>query len=405
MRISRIEIPEGRYFAGPRRDEPSVEDIHALVEDLGEGFGKFKDEHNSKLEKLEASVKDQDREIRTLVIQQAARRTAVDSPASGFMSQSDRNDFAAFARGKFNAAMQTQSNPDGGYLVPETVDAAIGQVARSLSPMRQYANVVQGGLNYSKLVIVEGSSSGWVTETGARPQTDGFKLAMVRPVVGEIYAMPAITQTLLDTASYDVATYLTNDIAEQFAIREGAAFINGSGVNQPRGIATYDFVADASWTWGKVGYMKSGDASGFLAADADTGVSPADCLISLVYSLKPQYRANAVWGMNKSTIEVVRKFKDSEGRFLWADSIVAGQPATLLGYPVVEFTDMDDVGSNKYPIMFGDLNSAYTINDVTPANVLRDPYSLKPYVLFYTTKRVAGGVVMFDAVKFLKIAS
>jgi HK97 family phage major capsid protein len=271
--------------------------------------------------------------------------------------------------------------------------------------MRQYANVVQGGLNYSKVVITQGSASGWVSETGSRTTMEGVKLSMIRITAGEIYAMPAVTETLLKSADFDVETMLATDIAIQFAMQEGAAFVSGDGVNKPRGICAYDFVDDAAWTWGKIGFVKSGDASGFKPLDADNGVSPVDCLMKLIYRLNPLYRANAVWGMNRDTIATVRQFKDTTGRFIWADSVVAGQPPTLLGFPVVEFPDMDAVAGGKYPIMFGDLKSAYTINDASPVNVLRDPYSTKPYVLFYTTKRVGGGVIGFDAVKFLKIAS
>ena len=384
---------------------PTVQDICDLLGDLGAGVEDFKARHTDSTNQLRAEIKAVDSEVRKLSIQSAASRTAGSYEAPGCMTNADRQAFGAFVRRGVQAALSTQSNPDGGYLVPETVDATIGQIARTLSPMRQYANVVQGGFNYSKVVITEGSVSGWVSETGARPTLEGVKLSMVRLTAAEVYAMPAVTQTLLDTASFDVETMLATDIAIQFAMQEGSAFVVGDGVNRPRGICAYNFVDDAAWTWGKIGFVKSGDANGFKPLDADNGVSPVDCLVKLVYQLNPQYRANAVWGKNKDKIALVRQFKDAQGRFIWADSVVAGQPPTLLGYPVVEFPDMDAVAGGKYPIMFGDLKSAYTINDITPANVLRDPYSTKPYVLFYTTKRVAGAVTGFDAVKFLKIAS
>jgi len=384
---------------------PTIEDIHSLVGDLGEGFDAYKAANSDATNQLRAAVGDLDKELRNMTIRFEAGRTAGSFEAPGIMSHADRQAFGAFVRRGVQAALQTQSDVDGGWLVPASVDAAIVQIARTLSPMRQYANVVQGGFNYSKIVITEGSASGWVTETGARPTLDGLKLAMIRLTTAEVYAMPAVTQTLLDTASFDVETMLATEIAKEFARQEGSAFLKGDGLNRPRGICAYDFVDDASWTWGKIGFVKSGDANGFKPLDADNGVSPVDCLVKLIYQLNPQYRANAVWGMNRDTIAIVRQFKDTTGRFIWADSVAAGQPANLLGYPVVEFPDMDSVAGGKYPIMFGDLNSAYTINDVTPASVLRDPYSAKGYVLFYTTKRVAGAVTGFDAVKFLKIAS
>lgn len=400
MSIRKIHRPSFPVFASANRGS-SIADVQALIEDLGTGIEDFKADHKTKLEKIEASIADIDAGQRELSVKIAAQRTYGAPDVPGIMSHADRKEFSDFARRGIQAAMSTQSNPDGGWLVPETVDANIAQIARSFSPMRQYATVVQGGLNYSKLVLTTGSATGWVSETQSRPQLSGPGLSKIAPPYGELYTMPAVTQTLLDTASFDVASMLSTDIARQFAIQEGTAFVKGSGINQPRGIATYDFIADASWAWGKVGFIGAG---GSAFATPTSSVSPADCLINLVYALNPQYRTNAVWGMNKNTIGLVRQFKDAQGRFIWSDSTVAGQPATLLGYPVIEFPDMDDVGSNKYPIMFGDLGSAYVINDVSSVSMLRDPYSTKPYVLFYTTKRVGGAMVDFSAVKFLKMA-
>ena len=400
--LSRIElpgIPRGRIFAGPRQVE--LDDIAERVGRIADSFEAFKGKNDGRVEKIEATVGDIDKELRGIAIKVEASRTSGVLFDAGIMSHSDKRQFSDFCRGKINAALSTQSNPDGGWLVPESVDRNIAEIARSLSPMRQYATVVQGGLNYSKLVLTTGSATGWVSETQARPTLSGPGLSKISPPYGELYTMPAVTQTLLDTSDFDVASMLSTDIARQFAIQEGSAFISGSGINQPRGIATYDFVADASWAWGKVGVVGAG---GSAFATPTSTVSPADCLINLVYALNPQYRVNAVWGMNKNTIGVVRQMKDAQGRFIWIDSVAPGQPATLLGYPVVEFPDMDDIGANKYPIMFGDLGVAYVINDVSPVALLRDPYSTKPYVLFYTTKRVAGAIVDFQAIKFLKMA-
>lgn len=377
-------------FAGA--DGGDLAEVTGLVKDIGTKFEKFKAGLDGKHAELDA-------DFRKLAVQVEAVRDGGRSAAhSDGISAEDRVDFRNFCRAGIQASLSTQSNPDGGWLVPSTVDSAIAQIAKTLSPMRQYAKVVQGGVNYSKLVMVSGSATGWVSETGSRPQLSGPGLSKITPPYGELYTMPAVTQTLLDTASFDVAAELSSDIATQFAIQEGSSFVKGTGVSQPRGIATYNFVADASWSWGNVGYIATGGAA--LPAAPNGG----DPLVAMVYSLKPQYRVNAVWGMNKNTITLVRQLKDSNGRYLWADGIAPGQPATLLGYPVVEFPDMDDVASNKYPIMFGDLNSAYLINDVTGTSLLRDPYSLKPYVLFYTTKRVGGGIIDFSAVKFLKMA-
>jgi HK97 family phage major capsid protein len=215
----------------------------------------------------------------------------------------------------------------------------------------------------------------------------------------ELYAMPAATQTLLDDAIVDIGAWLADEVSVTFAEQEGAAFVNGDGVMQPRGLMTVDTVADVNWAWGKVGFVKSGAAADFAAAN------PVDRFIDLVYALKAGYRQNATWLMNRKTQGTIRKFKDGQGNYLWQPSAQAGQPATFLNYGIADDDNMADVGANALPVAFGDIKRAYLVVDRAGVRVLRDPYSAKPYVLFYTTKRVGGGVQDFQAVKFLKIAA
>jgi HK97 family phage major capsid protein len=184
-----------------------------------------------------------------------------------------------------------------------------------------------------------------------------------------------------------------------FAEQEGAAFINGDGSAKPTGFLNYTTAADASWAWGKIGYIASGADGAFASSD------PSDALINLAYAPKQGYRANGTWVMNRKTEAAIRKFKDGDDNYIWQPGTAIGQPASLLGYPVAEAEDMPDIASNAYSIAFGDFARGYLIVDRVGINVLRDPFSAKPYVLFYTTKRVGGGVQNFEAIKLMKFAA
>lgn len=298
------------------------------------------------------------------------------------------------------AALRSNSDPDGGYVVPEQMEAGINELLRTTSTVRSLAQVLPvSAALYKKLINRQGAGSGWVGETETRPETNTPTLSALEFPTFELYANPATTQTLLDDAAVNIEEWLASEVQGEFADQEGAAFVSGNGINKPRGFLAYDNVANASYAWGKIGYIASGAAADFATSN------PADKFIDLVHGLRSGYRQNARWLMNDLTIAKVRKFKDGMGQYLWQPGITAGAPSTLLGYPVGTDDNMPDVGADAYPIAFADFARGYLIIDRIGIRVLRDPFTNKPYVHFYTTKRVGGGVQNFEAIKLMKIAA
>lgn len=297
-------------------------------------------------------------------------------------------------------ALSAGSGPDGGYLAPSTVEGEILRRLATVSPIRALATArtISSG-TYKKAFSTTGPASGWVAETALRPQTATPTLAELSFPAMELYAMPAATQTLLDDAIVNIDQWIAEEVESAFAEQEGAAFVNGDGVDKPKGFLAYPTVAESSWSWGNIGVLSTGVAGGFAASN------PGDVLIDLVYALKAGYRQNGSFVMNRKTQAAVRKFKDANGNYLWQPPASAGAPATLLGFPLVEAEDMPNIASNAIAIAFGDFRRGYLVVDRAGVRILRDPYSAKPYVLFYTTKRVGGGVQDFAAIKGLKFAS
>jgi HK97 family phage major capsid protein len=296
-------------------------------------------------------------------------------------------------------AMSTAVAADGGYLVDPQTAERIQSMLLSTSSLRSVANVVQVEAS-SFDVIVDRSEvgSGWATETAATTETATPVIERISIKLHELAAMPKASQRLLDDSAFDVEGWLAEKIATRFIRAEAAAFINGDGVDKPKGILLPAKVANASWTWGSIGYVPTGAAADFATTN------PADCIINLVYALDADYRANATFVMNSKTVGAVRKMKDADGRFLWSDGLAAGEPSRLMGYPVVVSEDMPDIAANAYAIAFGDFRAAYTIAERPDLRILRDPFSAKPNVLFYANKRVGGDITDYAAIKLLKIA-
>ncbi len=290
----------------------------------------------------------------------------------------------------------------GGYAVPREIDAVIDATLKAISPIRRVANVVKvGTAGYRKLVTTGGTPSGWVAETDARVETATPTFREIVPATGELYANPAASQAMLDDAAFDVEAWLGQEIATEFARAEGAAFVGGSGVNRPKGFLTYTATAEADpvRAFGSLQYVASGAAGGFAASN------PQDRLIDLVQALRAPYRQGAVFVMNAATLAVIRKFKTADGAFLWQPGLVEGQPDRLLGYPVIESEDMPDIAANALSIAFGNFAAGYLIAERSETAILRDPFSHKPFVHFYATKRIGGGVSNSEAIKLMKFAA
>lgn len=337
--------------------------------------------------------------------QRAASRPALDGakaadPASIAFTE-------RYLRRGLDAGLELKSvsgatGPEGGFAVPREIDAAIEALLKSISPIRAIANVVQtGSAGYRKLVTTTGAASGWVSEAAARPETATPAFQEIAPPGGFLYANPAATQAMLEDAQFSVEEWLAEEIAREFARAEGAAFITGNGTNRPKGFTTYATTSEADGVraFGTLQYVAAGAAGGFAAAN------PQDRLIDLIHALKPAYRQGAVFVMASDTLARVRKMKTSDGSFIWQPGLAAGVPATLLGYPVVEAEDMPTVAADSLSIAFGNFRAGYTIADRGETGILRDPYSNKPFVHFYATRRVGGAVVNSEAIKLMKFSA
>ena len=290
---------------------------------------------------------------------------------------------------------------EGGYAVPREIDALIAAQLRKMSPIRAIAQVVQTGTaGYRKLITTGGIASGWVSETGTRPITNTPTFNEIAPPSGELYANPAASQAMLDDAAFDFEPWLANEIAVEFARAEGAAYISGTGTNQPKGFLAQptSTANDTSRAFGTLQHVVTGNA-------ATLGTTPELKLIDLVHTLRPGHRQGATWVMNSATLAEVRKLKAADGTFLWQPGIANGQPDRLIGYPVVEAEDMPDIAANAFPVAFGNFRNGYLIAERTATSILRDPFTNKPFVHFYAVKRVGGQVLDSDAIKLLKIST
>ncbi|MBV0912942.1 phage major capsid protein [Rhodobacteraceae bacterium ASV31] len=288
---------------------------------------------------------------------------------------------------------------EGGYLVDPQTSDTVKAVLSATASLRQVASVVNvEASSYDVLVDLGDTGAGWASETGSQTETGAAQIERVSIPLHELSAMPKASQRLLDDSAFDIEGWLAGRIAEKFARTEAAAFISGDGIDKPKGMLTYPSAEAGTEVWGELGHVKSGVDGDFPAQGG------GDVLIELVYALGAPYRANASFVMNSKTAGAVRKLKDGEGRFIWTDGLAAGEPARLLGYPVLVAEDMPDIASWAPAIAFGDFRAGYTIAERPDLRILRDPFSAKPHVLFYATKRVGGDVSDFAAIKLLKFA-
>ncbi|MFP7673369.1 phage major capsid protein [Marivita sp. S0852] len=294
-------------------------------------------------------------------------------------------------------SMSTTVNGDGGFLVDPVTSETIQGVLSSSASIRAVASVVNVEASSYDVLIDQGNGgAGWADEISARTETGTPTIDRISIKLHELSAMPKASQRLLDDTAFDIETWLAGRIADTFARAEAGAFITGDGQDKPRGILNHPAVDNDVWVWGNLGYVPTG---------VDGGIGNGDALIELVYALGAEYRANATFVMNSKTAGALRKLKDADGRHLWSDGFTSGEPARLLGYPVLIAEDMPDIGTAEDAIAFGDFGAGYTIAERPDLRVLRDPFSAKPHVLFYATKRVGGDVSDFAAIKLLRFAT
>jgi HK97 family phage major capsid protein len=398
----------------------SVE-IKAAVDDLGRAWQAFQDADKQAKARSESEQKEMLDKINRAIDQaDAAKKDAekaiVSAERQHSAAQPDaekaahRAAFNAFVRKGVDAgladlerkAVNVTTAGDGGYALPEQIDSMIAKRLLDISPIRSIANVVTVSTSdYKQLVDTRGIASGWVGEAAARTATNTSTLYEAAAFMGEIYANPQATQQSLDDLMFNVEQWLASGIADEFAFQEGAAFITGNGTSKPKGIAAYTTAAtaDGARAWGTVEHIATGVAGDFAASNK------GDKLYDVVYKLKAGHRPNARWLTNKALLGEIRQFKESTtNAYLWAPGLAAGQPSTLCGYPVVEAEDVAAKAASSLSLAFGDFRAAYTIVDRVGIRSLRDPFTNKPYVGFYTTKRVGGMLVNSEAVKWLKFA-
>lgn len=409
-----------------RRDEggDTFAELRQGIKQLGEAFHQFKSANDERLEKLgkgqgdpllDAKVEELNKKLTELEsfkknteetlkkkgrIGRGADEATVDEHKQAFDGylRKGREDGLRELEQK---ALSVGSDADGGFGVPEELDRDILQLERDLGTMRSLANVIQvGSEEYKKLVNLGGADAGWVGETDDRPATDTPKLAQIAPFFGEIYANPAVTQKALDDIFFNVEAWLAEEVSWIFDDKQGDSYIVGNGVQKPKGFLAY---ANSAVT-DKAGTRPFGTLQ-FVTSGAAAALNNPDRLIDLVHSLKRGYRKNAVWLGNNLTLAALRKLKDSEGNYLWRPGLEAGAPGVLLGYRYEEDEAMPDIAADAIPLAFADFKRGYTIADVRGTRVLRDPFTNKPFVHFYTTKRVGGGVMDSKAIKLLKIAA
>lgn len=300
-------------------------------------------------------------------------------------------------------ALQAGVDSDGGYLLPPSTVGRIVTKVNETSAVRRLASVQLISTDALEgLYDRDEASCGWVGEVGTRSDSTTPTLGKYKIEAFEMYSQPKATQKLLDDAAVDIEQWLAMKVADKFARTEATAFVTGTGVGQPRGFASYTTAAtaDASRTWGQLEHVVSG-ANGAFASS-----SPADCLFSLIGAFKAPYLANAVWATTREVITAIRKLKEATtNAYMWQPGLQQGQPDRLLGYPIEIMADIAALATNSLSCFLGDFRSGYQIVDRMGIRVLRDPFTDKPYVKFYSTRRTGGAVLDFDAIKAIKFST
>jgi HK97 family phage major capsid protein len=399
--MSETETKSRADAASPADTSPAQEVKVALAGFVAD-LGAFQAEMKTKLQQQEERLMMLDRKSLTRARPAMATTAEAEAP--------HQKAFEAYVRGGDDSAlrglelegkaMNTAVAGDGGYLVDPQTSDSIASVLASTASLRQVANVVNVEASAYDVLIDRGElGAGWADETGTATESDTPAIERISIPLHELSALPKISQRMLDDTAFDIEAWLAGRVAEKFSRAEAHAFVAGDGEDKPKGFLTYNSVAADDASWGELGHVLTGTDGGFSA------VNPADAILDLVYALEAPYRANAAFVMNSKTAGAVRKLKDADGRFLWSDGLAAGEPARLLGYPVVILEDMPDIATDATAIAFGDFGAGYTIAERPELRILRDPFSAKPHVLFYATKRIGGDVSDFRAIRVLKFAA
>jgi HK97 family phage major capsid protein len=392
-----IASVEDLSFDSYRRANDTLRDVNERKSD---------NTNHEQLDRIEAFMQRVEQKSRDEAL--AAKRPVFETGARSSAASEHKQAIDSYIRSGETAGLklletrsfQTGVGSDGGFLVAPETEHFINKALIQLSPMRDLATVRQiSSAVYKQPFAPTGLPTGWAAETATRPQTNTIVLEERQFPTMELYAMPAATQTILDDAIVNLDQWISGEVEQAFATQETSAFVSGDGIAKPKGFLGYTNVANAAWTSGNVGFFTTGAAGAF-----GTGLTASDCLINLIYGVKSGYRQNANFVMNRNTQAMVRKLKDASGDYLWSPPDVAGGQASLMGFNVTEIDAMPDPAAGSYSLAFGDFKRGYLIVDRMGVRILRDPYSAKPYVLFYTTKRVGGGIADFEAIKLLKFA-
>ncbi len=393
-------------------------DIEEVAKDIKGAFDDFKKANDKELEAIKAeksklsgqvdSLNEKLGELDKLKSELEKELKAAKRPGGVDRKESDEHKaaFGQFIRkGREDGlaelqqkAVQVGVSEDGGYAAPPELDQSLLEILRKDNVMREECgSIIISASGYKKLVNVGGASSGWVGETDERSETNSPKLKEIIATMGEVYAKPKSTQQALDDMFFDVEQWIASEVAMEFAEQEAAAFLTGNGSKKPKGILAHTLSAegDKTRTFGQLQKFNSGIAGDFNY----------DNLIDLIYGTRKGYRNGAKWMMNGLTIARVRKIKDQDGNYIWQPSTQLDQPSTLLGYGIAENEDMPDVAADANTIMFGNFKRGYAVIDRLGTNVLRDPYSSKPFIEFYTTKRVGGMLLDSNAIKVLTLSA
>lgn len=412
----------------------NIEDVQNQVGKLATAWEEFKSTNDQRLKEIEkkgsadtllegklGKIDEYLNNTKTALDEQKKQieqlHTAINRPAQGSDQKAEKPEMVEYKTGFKNylrkgredgladlqtKAMSVQSDPDGGYLVtPEMSDRIVKRVFDT-SPIRQIASVVTISTDKLEgLKDTDEASAGWVSETGSRSNTNTPQIGMWAIPVNELYASPTATQKLLDDAALDVESWLAGKIADKFARVENTAFVTGTGVGQPQGFTSYTMSSsvDSSRAWGQLQYVGTGTNGDFASSN------PGDVLFDLIAQFKAPYLAGSNWVTRRSVIQKIRKFKEATtNAYMWQPGLQAGQPDSLLGYPITMAEDMPALATGSLSLAFGNFKEAYQIVDRVGIRTLRDPYTSKPNVIFYSTKRTGGGVVQFEAIKFIKFS-